>query len=107
MAFAGDKRSAVEQAAEAAESSYRMYRTWDMQEDTMVHINIGEESKVEDWAVTGNAQDCLEGFGALAEHGVDFVNVTFYNLPKGLEARKDYLARFADGVINAPGQGSA
>ncbi|MCE2469922.1 MAG: LLM class flavin-dependent oxidoreductase [Dehalococcoidia bacterium] len=106
VAFADDKRSAVEQAAEAAESSYRMYRTWDMQEDTMVRINIGEESRVEDWAVTGNAQDCLEGFGALAEHGVDFVNVTFYNLPKGLEARKDYLTRFAEGVINAPGQGS-
>ena len=99
VAFAKDKGTAMDEAREAAESSYRMYSTWDMQEDTMVRINIGADSSVEDWAVLGNGQDCLEGFSSLAEQGVGFVNVTFYNLPKTLEARKEYLQRFAEEVI--------
>ena len=99
VAFGEDKASAVAEAQEAAESSYRMYRAWNMQEDTMLKINIGADSKVEDWAVTGDGDDCLRQFGALAEHGVDYVGVTFYNLPKTLEARKDYLRRFAEDVI--------
>ena len=65
----------------------------------MLKINIGADSKVEDWAVTGDGDDCLRQFGALAEHGVDYVGITFYNLPKTLEARKDYLRRFAEDVI--------
>lgn len=99
VAFGEDKATAAAEAQEAAASSYRMYSAWDMQEDTMLKINIGADSKVEDWAVTGNGADCLEQFGALAEHSIDYVGVTFYNLPKTLEARKDYLRRFGEDVI--------
>jgi alkanesulfonate monooxygenase SsuD/methylene tetrahydromethanopterin reductase-like flavin-dependent oxidoreductase (luciferase family) len=101
VAFAADRKTALDQARDAAESSYRMYSSWDMQEDTMVRINISSESNVEDWAVVGNGQDCVEGFSALGEQGVDFVNVSFYNMPKTLVERKEYLQRFAEDVIQS------
>jgi alkanesulfonate monooxygenase SsuD/methylene tetrahydromethanopterin reductase-like flavin-dependent oxidoreductase (luciferase family) len=99
VAFGKNRAVAIAEAQAAAESSYRMYSTWNMQEDTMVRINIGSDSKVEDWAVTGNADDCLGDFERLAERGIDYVGMTFYNLPKTLEARKEYLERFAEDVI--------
>ena len=99
VAFGADKETAIREAEESARSSYKMYATWNMQEDTMVKINIESESRVDDWAVAGNAEDCIEGFGRLAEHGVDFVGTTFYNLPKTLDERKEYLQNFAENVI--------
>jgi alkanesulfonate monooxygenase SsuD/methylene tetrahydromethanopterin reductase-like flavin-dependent oxidoreductase (luciferase family) len=96
VAFGTDRDAAI---AEAAKSSYRMYSTWNMQEDTMVKINIDPDSSVSDWAVAGNGDDCVAGFSRLEEKGVDYVGTTFYNLPKGLEARKEYLQNFAESVI--------
>ena len=55
---------------------------------------------LEDWAVAGSADDCIQGFQGLAEAGADFVGATFYNLPKTLEARKEYLQHFAESVIH-------
>lgn len=99
VAYAKDQKTAIEEANASAASSYRMYSTWDMQEDTMVRLNIDSDSKVEDWAITGDGADCLEGFATLAGHGVDFTNISFYNLPKSLEARKEYLQRFGEEVV--------
>jgi len=99
VAFGKDRESAIEEARAAAESSYKMYSTWNMQEDTMVKINIDEGAHVEDWAVAGDAEGCIEGLDRLAKDGVDYVGATFYNLPKTLEARKEYLQRFAEGVV--------
>ena len=99
VAFAKDRETAAAEAQAAAESSYRMYSTWNMQEDTMVRINIESDSRVDDWAVAGNAGDCLEQFDRMTGQGVGYVGITFYNLPATLEARKEYLARFAEDVI--------
>lgn len=103
VAYAKDRPAAIAEAQAAAESSYRMYSTWNMQEDTMVRINIGSDSKVEDWAVAGNGSDCREQFDRLGEEGVSYVGMTFYNLPKTLGERKEYLLSFAEEVIRRPG----
>ena len=100
VAFGADRETAIAEAKEAAASSYRMYSSWNMQEDTMVRINIDADSKVEDWAVAGSPDDCIEGFERLADEGADFVGATFYNLPKTLEARREYLQHFAESVIH-------
>jgi probable F420-dependent oxidoreductase len=100
VAFGADRESAIAEATTAAGASYRMYSRWDMQENTMVNINISDEAKVGDWAVAGNGDDCIEGFVKLAKQGVDYVGATFYNLPKGLDARREYLQAFAESVIN-------
>ena len=88
VAFAKDRETAAAEAQAAAESSYRMYSTWNMQEDTMVRINIESDSRVDDWAVAGNADDCLEQFDRMTGQGVGYVGITFYNLPAALEARQ-------------------
>jgi probable F420-dependent oxidoreductase len=99
VAFGADRTTAIEEATESARASYRMYSTWNMQEDTMVRINIDSDSEISDWAIAGNADDCVGGFQRLEREGVDFVGATFYNLPKTLEARKEYLQKFAETVI--------
>lgn len=99
VAFGRDKATAIAEATTAAESSYRMYSTWNMQEDTMVKINIDSDTKVDDWAVAGNGDDCIEGFSRLATQGVDYVGATFYNMPKTLEARIEYIQAFSENVI--------
>ncbi len=100
VSFASDRDEAIEEAEEAAASSYRTYRTWNMQENAMVKINIDSNSKLTDWAVAGGPDDCLEGFGRLAEKGVSYVTMTFLNLPKTLQGRKEFLQRFAEKVIH-------
>ena len=99
VAFGKDKQTAIAEATAAAEASYRMYSTWNMQEDTMVKINIEDDAKVDDWAIAGDGDDCIEDFSRLADLGVDYVGASFYNLPKTLEARREYLQAFSDNVI--------
>jgi len=99
VSFAADRKRAVQEAQDAAAASYRTYRTWNMQESTMVKINIESDSQLTDWAVTGGPDDCLEAFGRLAAMGVGYVTVTFLNLPGAPEERQGYLTRFAETVI--------
>ena len=92
--------SAIRGAQKAAESSYQMYGTWEMQEESMVSIHISSNSKVTDWAVVGNDEECLERFAHLeADLGVDYVGLTILNLPQDLNGRKEYLANFSEKII--------
>ena len=67
----------------------------------MVRIHISSDSEITDWAVAGSADECLEQFVSLRDNvGVDFVGMTFLNLPKELAARREYLQRFSEQVIS-------
>jgi alkanesulfonate monooxygenase SsuD/methylene tetrahydromethanopterin reductase-like flavin-dependent oxidoreductase (luciferase family) len=100
VSMARSRAMAMSQARETAESSYQMYHTWEMQEETMVRIHISSDSEISDWAVVGSDEECLEQFTSLqANVGIDFVGVTFLNLPKELAGRKEYLREFAEKII--------
>jgi alkanesulfonate monooxygenase SsuD/methylene tetrahydromethanopterin reductase-like flavin-dependent oxidoreductase (luciferase family) len=100
VSLARSRQTAVQEAQKAAEASYRMYRTWEMQEEAMVRIHISTESELTDWAVVGSADECLEGFARLHEEaGVEFVGLTLLNLPKDHALRKEYLQEFSQKVI--------
>ena len=100
VSLAGNRAKAIKEAQEKAQASYRMYGSWEMQEETMVKINISSDAEITDWAVTGSAQDCLERFVSLRDDvGVDYVGVTFLNLPEDLAGRKEYLQNFSENVI--------
>jgi alkanesulfonate monooxygenase SsuD/methylene tetrahydromethanopterin reductase-like flavin-dependent oxidoreductase (luciferase family) len=100
VSVADSREDALTQAREAAESSYRMYSTWEMQEETMVKIHLSSQSEITDWAVAGSPEECLERFVSLRDdRGIDFVGMTFLNLPKDLAARKQYLQRFSRAII--------
>ena len=100
ISMASTHDSAIRSARQAAESSYRMYGTWEMQEESMVRIHISSDSKITDWAVVGSAEDCLERFVHLQDDlGVDYVGLTILNLPKDLTGRKEYLAEFSEKIF--------
>jgi len=100
VSFSSSKAQAVEEAKERAAASYRMYSSWDMQEETMVKIHISSESHVDDWAVAGGPQDCVMRFQTLREElGIGYVGVTFLNLPKDPSGYGEYLRRFGEEVI--------
>ena len=102
VSLAASHEAAIAEAQAAAASSYKMYAAWNMQENTMVKINISAESEVGDWAVTGTAAECVEQYARLEEEfGVETVVNTCLNLPKGLDARKEYVQRFGESVIGA------
>jgi alkanesulfonate monooxygenase SsuD/methylene tetrahydromethanopterin reductase-like flavin-dependent oxidoreductase (luciferase family) len=101
VSLAGSRAEAIAQARESAESSFRTYSTWDMQEATMVQIHISNESQISEFAVTGSAAECRHQLEGMRDDlGVDFVSTTFLNLPKDLASRRDYLQRFARAVIH-------
>ena len=100
VAYAPDRETAIAQARESAASSYKMYSSWNMQEDTMVKINIASDSEVSAWAVTGNGDDCLQDLGRLADDGVEYVGMTLLNMPKDLSDRKEYLQALAENVLH-------
>lgn len=100
VSFSSNREQAVEEARARAEASQRMYNTWDMQEEHMVQIHISPGSALTEWAVAGGPQDCVEQFSKLRDDpGVDYVGVTFLNLPKDLPGCRDYLQRFGEEVI--------
>ena len=102
VSLAASREAAVAEAQASAAASYKMYAAWHMQEHTMVRTNISAESEVGDWAVAGSASQCVEQYARLEEEfGVEAVVNTCLNLPKGLEARKEYVQRFGETVIGA------
>lgn len=100
VSFADSRAKAIEEARERAAASYRMYSSWDMQEETMVKIHISSDSQVEDWAVAGGPRECVDQFRKLRDElGIDYVGVTFLNLPKDRAGYREYLQRFGEEVI--------
>ncbi len=100
VSISSSREKAIEEARERAMSSYRMYSSWEMQEETMVKIHISSESEVSDWAVAGSPKDCLEKFREMKDNlGIDYVGVTFLNLPKDPSGYRDYLQSFGEDVI--------
>jgi len=101
VSLAGSRTMAIREAQKKTEASYRMYSSWEMQEETMVRIHISSDAEITDWAVVGSAQECLDQFVSLRDDvGVDFVGLTFLNLPDDLAGRKEYLQNFSENVIH-------
>ena len=100
VSLAASRDAAISEAQRSAEASYRMYSTWEMQEGAMVDIHISGESNMEDWAVVGGADECLERFTWLQEEaGVDYVGMTLLNLPQDHARRQEYLQDFSEKII--------
>ncbi len=100
VSLAKDRTQAIQEARAAAETSFRTYSTWNMQEETMVRIHISSDTEFSDWAVVGNGDDCVEQFMRLRDDaGVESVVMTFLNLPQGLDARIEYIQSFSERVI--------
>jgi alkanesulfonate monooxygenase SsuD/methylene tetrahydromethanopterin reductase-like flavin-dependent oxidoreductase (luciferase family) len=97
------KEAAVAAAREYLERTFAMYRAWAMQETTMVPLQLGFDSALDDWTVHGSPRDCVETLQRARDMGLDKIGVTIYSLPHEVQARIDYLQMIAEQILRPAG----
>jgi alkanesulfonate monooxygenase SsuD/methylene tetrahydromethanopterin reductase-like flavin-dependent oxidoreductase (luciferase family) len=96
----GASKEAAHAAAKAyLERTFAMYRGWEMQEPTMVPLQLGFEVSLDDWTINGTPAQCVETIARAHEQGLDGIGFTIYSLPKGVQARIDYLQMIAEEIV--------
>ena len=100
----GASKAAAAGAARAyLEKTFAMYRAWEMQERTMVPLQLGFESGLDDWTVNGSPRDCVETILRARGMGLDRIGFTIYSLPAGVQERIDYLQTIAEEILQPVG----
>ena len=96
----GPSKEAAREAAKAyLERTFAMYLGWEMQEPTMVPLQLGFEVELDDWTINGTPAQCVETIQRARERGLDGIGLTIYSLPRGAQARIDYLAMIAERIV--------
>src|SRR6266851_2894584 len=103
LIVAADKTAALAAAREYLEKTFAMYRRWEMQESTMVPLQLDFDTALDDWTVNGSPRDCVETLTRASEMGLDKVGFTIYSLPREVRARIDYLQMIAEEVLKPAG----
>ena len=98
----------TKEAAQAAARSYlertfAMYRTWQMQERSMVELSLDFERSLDDWTINGSPKDCVEQIERGRALGLERIGVTIYSLPREADARIEYLQMIAEEVLRPAG----
>jgi alkanesulfonate monooxygenase SsuD/methylene tetrahydromethanopterin reductase-like flavin-dependent oxidoreductase (luciferase family) len=100
----GASKDAARTAARAyLERTFNMYRTWGMQESTMVPLQLGFDIDPDTWTINGSPADCVETIQRAGEMGLDGIGFTIYSLPREPAARVDYLRMIAEQVLRPAG----
>jgi hypothetical protein len=77
-----------------------MYSTWQMQEETMVPLQLDTSIALDDWTIHGSASDCVETIlRARDEYGLNSIGFTIYSLPRSPAERVEYLQRIAEEIV--------
>jgi alkanesulfonate monooxygenase SsuD/methylene tetrahydromethanopterin reductase-like flavin-dependent oxidoreductase (luciferase family) len=85
------------------ERTFAMYRAWDMQERSMVPLQLDFDRSLDDWTINGSPRDCVEAIARGREMGLDRIGLTIYSLPREAEARIEYLGMIAEEVLRPAG----
>lgn len=93
------REAAVAAARGYLERTFAMYRGWQMQEPTMVPLQLGFEQSLDDWTIHGTPAQCVETIARARALGLDGIGFTIYSLPRGAAARIDYLRRIAEEIV--------
>jgi alkanesulfonate monooxygenase SsuD/methylene tetrahydromethanopterin reductase-like flavin-dependent oxidoreductase (luciferase family) len=99
LIVAAGKAAALAAARAYLEKTFGMYRTWEMQESTMVPLQLSFDTALDDWTVNGSPADCVETLARAREMGIDKIGFTIYSLPREVPARIDYLQMIAEEVL--------
>ena len=95
-----DKADAAQTAQAYLERTFTNYRTWNMQESTMVPLALSFDRPLDDWTLCGTTQDCVETLlHARDEVGLTHISLTIYSLPRELPARLEYLEHIAEEIV--------
>src|SRR5215831_11645444 len=97
------KEAAATGAREYLGKTFAMYRTWDMQEQTMVPLQLGFDIPLDDWTVHGSPADCVEIVQRARQMGLDRIGFTIYSLPRDVEARIDSMRMIAEEILRPAG----
>ena len=103
LVVAADKAAALAAARDYLEKTFTMYKAWEMQESTMVPLQLGFEKALDDWTLNGSPKDCAETLSRARQMGLDKIGVTIYSLPREVQARIDYLQMIAEDVLKPAG----
>jgi alkanesulfonate monooxygenase SsuD/methylene tetrahydromethanopterin reductase-like flavin-dependent oxidoreductase (luciferase family) len=90
------REDAERTAREYLEKTFRMYTTWQMQESSMVPLQLSSETALENWAIHGSPAECVE---KILQAQLDGIGFTIYSLPPSPQARIDYLRMIADEIV--------
>ncbi|PYN90131.1 MAG: hypothetical protein DMD87_03150 [Candidatus Rokuibacteriota bacterium] len=95
---------ASKEAARAAargylERTFAMYRSWQMQEPSMVRLELDFDTSLDDWTINGTPRECLETIARARERGLDGIGFTIYSLPREVKARIEYLRMIAEEIV--------
>ncbi len=94
------KEDARDRASQYLEKTFNMYRTWSMQERSMVELQLGFERDLDYWTVHGSPSDCVETIRrARHEIGLNGIGFTIYSLPPSPKARIEYLQMIAEEIV--------
>jgi alkanesulfonate monooxygenase SsuD/methylene tetrahydromethanopterin reductase-like flavin-dependent oxidoreductase (luciferase family) len=94
------KEDAQNVARAYLEKTFNMYKTWSMQESSMVELQLGFDKGLDDWAVHGSPADCVEKIRhARDELGLNRIGFTIYSLPPSPQARIEYLQMIAEEIV--------
>ena len=94
-----DKEAAAVTAHAYLERTFNMYRGWDMQEASMVPLQLGFETPLDDWTINGAPADCVAAIARAREMGLDRIGLSIYSLPRAPAARIEYLQMIAEDVL--------
>lgn len=64
----------------------------------MVPLQLGD-SGLDDWTINGTPAQCLETLARARALGLDGVGLTIYSLPRGAQARIEYLQMIAEEIV--------
>ncbi len=85
------------------EKTFANYKAWDMQEKTMVPLQLDWSKGLDEWTVYGAPGDCVEAIQRARALGLDGIGFTMYSLPPTLEARIDYLHMVSEEILKPAG----
>ena len=97
------KEAAQTAARDYLARTFRMYRTWGMQEDAMVSLPLGFDASLDDWTINGTPAHCRETIERARAMGLDGIGLTIYSLPREVGARIEYLRMIADEILRPLG----
>jgi alkanesulfonate monooxygenase SsuD/methylene tetrahydromethanopterin reductase-like flavin-dependent oxidoreductase (luciferase family) len=95
------KEDAARQASQYLDKTFRMYNTWQMQESSMVPLQLDAGLSLDDWTIHGSPADCVETIlRAREEMGLNGIGFTIYSLPADPSGRIEYLQMIAEEIVS-------
>jgi alkanesulfonate monooxygenase SsuD/methylene tetrahydromethanopterin reductase-like flavin-dependent oxidoreductase (luciferase family) len=101
MIVGHDRAAAIKEGIAGGELTFKRYHEGAMQEKGMVRIHVElKEDTADDFAIAGGYRECLEGLRRCRDEiGLNRLTCRFYNLPRGVDARLEWLEGFGAEVI--------